>query len=420
MFAIYRAIPFAFELKMLLDWTFTATTLNFYYWAKLEDINAALYRRKCDLVYERSTGRKLGDPQPWNTKAGSGLLLFLGICILLFFPLFFYGSANQYSVDNYIDTVQVKIGIRGYDSLYENNIVLSGPSDTKYAGTIKYFGEFFARDKNIANLDFKELDPSYPFQVFTLPTYSNFYWLVSSPSRKNMISSINNFTQLVITYTVNRRGPATQTTVSASQTLNFLPSDTAILKRMIDMDVTLANNITIPFAYNPYIQNKPTELVRYPFTDVEVTKRNNSYYPICTFGVYFNETDFAWWNMECKYRNFTTGGESRSGPVLFFQSRKVVVGSGIIQYISSLGIIAFYTTFVLAVHRLLRPLWSDIIGRIMYEDFDDCDLLLKYVEDIYLARANKELLLEESMYNHLIGVIKDPSTLLLWTKPKVD
>jgi hypothetical protein len=42
-FQIYRAIPFLYELRIIIDWTFTTTALDLIQWFKLEDIFATLY-----------------------------------------------------------------------------------------------------------------------------------------------------------------------------------------------------------------------------------------------------------------------------------------------------------------------------------------------------------------------------------------
>lgn len=42
-----QAIPFLYELRALLDWTCSATPLNWYQWLKLEDIRASLFVEEC-------------------------------------------------------------------------------------------------------------------------------------------------------------------------------------------------------------------------------------------------------------------------------------------------------------------------------------------------------------------------------------
>lgn len=61
-----QAIPFVYELRALLDWSCTATTLSLFDWFKLEDINTSLY-----FVAVTRDGRErrvLGERQPRYLK----------------------------------------------------------------------------------------------------------------------------------------------------------------------------------------------------------------------------------------------------------------------------------------------------------------------------------------------------------------
>lgn len=58
-----RAIPFVYEIRTLLDWTVTRTTLTLYEWLKFEDIFSELFLVKCRIVVEEKEGRSVGAPQ---------------------------------------------------------------------------------------------------------------------------------------------------------------------------------------------------------------------------------------------------------------------------------------------------------------------------------------------------------------------
>ena len=47
-FKIYKAIPFFFEIKTFMDWTFTDTSLDLFQWLKFEDIYGTLFVAKID------------------------------------------------------------------------------------------------------------------------------------------------------------------------------------------------------------------------------------------------------------------------------------------------------------------------------------------------------------------------------------
>lgn len=91
---IFRGIPFLYELKALLDWSVTPTTLTLVDWLKLEDIRASLYNRQCDLMMRASTRSAIGTPQPFASKFALGTLLSLLVIALLWTPLLAFSSSN--------------------------------------------------------------------------------------------------------------------------------------------------------------------------------------------------------------------------------------------------------------------------------------------------------------------------------------
>lgn len=413
LFTGWRAIPFVFELKTLLDWTFTQTTLNFYYWIKMEDINAALYRRKCDLVHYESLNLKLGDKQPTSQKITGGLLTFIGIVILIFFPLLFYSNVNPTFEYNQISRMSLSVGLRGFENLYSSQIFFN---NTDTANAQKY--QFYAFFKNYQTVlsDFNDLDPQYDIQVFSFNNWADQYWLISQPTRERMIDVVANNTLLEFKYTIDRQGPPGLTTITASQFYSLNSGDLNSLKSMVRGQQIADIALSRPF--NPFLINKASGL----YNVKSAEKFNNTMFPNCTFGIRQQiNTSLSWWNLTCASYEFGSNTLSKiAGPSFFVQSTKVVIAQGLTSYISSFGIIAFYTTFVLAVGRLYRTLVSDVIGRIFYEDLDDVDLLINYVQDIYLARANLDLKLEQTMYEYLIYIFRDPSLLMLWTKKKTE
>ena len=81
----YTAIPFLYELRCLLDWTCTATTLTLFDWLTFEEIRLALYR--AEMVKLFKSRRKFGHSQPKHVKFLQGLLLFVLLLIVLWTPL---------------------------------------------------------------------------------------------------------------------------------------------------------------------------------------------------------------------------------------------------------------------------------------------------------------------------------------------
>lgn len=425
----YRAIPFVFELKTLLDWTFIDTTFNFYEYLKFEDIYSALYKRKCDLEYKILQARGFGNRIFLTTKATSGFLLFVIFSMIIFFPLLFYSTANPALSYNSVNTVEVSIGLEGFESLYENRFYRLHPEDS-----LESFVDFF--DGNGLRL-FADYDPSFQIQNFTLASYSERYWLISTPSRISLVNALLNDTlslNLTMHLNINRAGPSTQLSLQSRQVVALSKNKRLQLAKLINynvsytnFDTTITESISIPFTYNPYVMNKYSALAYATVTE-------ERYLPNCTLTVsnkYItrenvtanNPPGFVSWFMSCSQpTKFYPPGKSgnlnsvKGGPFFFIQSTNIVAANSIISAISSFGIITFYTSFVLAVAQFIRLYSSGLIGRVIYEDLDNVDLLLNYCQDIYKAREDKDLAMEEAMYLNLLRIFRSTELLQVWTR----
>lgn len=89
---IFRMVPFLYEIKAMLDWSVTSTTLTIVDWMKLEDIKASLYNRQCDLQMREATRPTLGEPQPHTRKFVAGTLICIGLLLLHSCPMTAQGN----------------------------------------------------------------------------------------------------------------------------------------------------------------------------------------------------------------------------------------------------------------------------------------------------------------------------------------
>ncbi|XP_016650977.1 PREDICTED: piezo-type mechanosensitive ion channel homolog [Prunus mume] len=85
--------------------------------------------------------------------------------------------------------------------------------------------------------------------------------------------------------------------------------------------------------------------------------------------------------------------------------------------LSKFSIWGLYITFVLAVGRFIRLQCSDLRMRIPHENLPSCDRFIAICEDIYAARAEGELGVEEVLYWTLVKIYRSPHMLLEYTKP---
>ncbi|EDQ91516.1 uncharacterized protein MONBRDRAFT_2570, partial [Monosiga brevicollis MX1] len=117
-FVIYKAIPFLYELRMLLDWSCIPTTLDLNHWHKMEDIAGQLYLNQYQLKTVRRQGRALGAPQPRSKKFLAGGLLFVLLLIVVWFPLLLISLVNQSAVSNLPTSVDISLEINDYEPIF--------------------------------------------------------------------------------------------------------------------------------------------------------------------------------------------------------------------------------------------------------------------------------------------------------------
>jgi hypothetical protein len=109
----YRAIPFVYELRTILDWTITTTTLTFYEWLKLEDVYAQLFITKCRIAMDHEWRREPGDKTAWYNKLLIGGLVFILLVGVIWFPLLALMQGSPGNDINNVVAADMKISFQG-------------------------------------------------------------------------------------------------------------------------------------------------------------------------------------------------------------------------------------------------------------------------------------------------------------------
>ncbi len=97
-FKIYRNVPFLYELRAILDWTITKTSLDLFQWFKLEDAYANLYEVKCDMA-QRKERKKIEDRSIME-KFFWGFCFFLFLMFIIILPMILFSSFNPNLKEN--------------------------------------------------------------------------------------------------------------------------------------------------------------------------------------------------------------------------------------------------------------------------------------------------------------------------------
>lgn len=150
----------------------------------------------------------------------------------------------------------------------------------------------------------------------------------------------------------------------------------------------------------------------------------------CNISLASTSNQDKWWQLQCQVlddqdqpvdnglKGWATCTKGRSnGPRLVAVLERVQTGL-LGQTLSSFGITGLYITFVFGIGRFLRLAATNIRMRIMYEDLPTTKRLIALCQDIYIARAQGELALEEELYWALINIYRSPAVMFELTKKK--
>ncbi|XP_010524005.1 PREDICTED: piezo-type mechanosensitive ion channel homolog [Tarenaya hassleriana] len=396
-YRLYRALPFLYELRCVLDWSCTATSLTMYDWLKLEDVNASLYLVKCDAVLYRAK-HKPGEKQTKMTKCCNGICLFFILICVIWAPMLMYSSGNPTNVANPIKDASVQIDIKtmgGKLSLYQTTLC-----------------EKLSWDRVNIDIDLgpQGFLPTYnknDIQVICCQADASVLWVVPDTVVHRFIRTLDWDTDMDITFSwvLNRDRPKGKEIVKYERSVD--PQD---LPKRSDIQMVLNGSMDGFRVYNlypKYFRVTGSGDVR-PFEDQkdEVSAE-----------LVMNHADFKWWSFHDIHPSNISACEGMGGPVAIIMSEETPPQGILGDTLSKFSIWGLYITFVLAVGRFIRLQCSDLRMRIPYENLPSCDRLIAMCEDIYAARAEGELGVEEVLYWALVKIYRSPHMLLEYTKP---
>ncbi|KAG7214385.1 hypothetical protein INR49_023096, partial [Caranx melampygus] len=100
-------------------------------------------------------------------------------------------------------------------------------------------------------------------------------------------------------------------------------------------------------------------------------------------------------------------------PMVIFNDK---VSPPSLGFLAGYGIMGLYVSVVLVIGKFVRGFFSEISHSIMFEELPCVDRILKLCTDIFLVRETGELELEEELYSKLIFLYRSPETMIKWTR----
>ncbi|XP_055478902.1 piezo-type mechanosensitive ion channel component 2 isoform X3 [Psammomys obesus] len=419
LFQGFRLVPFLTELRAVMDWVWTDTTLSLSSWICVEDIYAHIFILKCWRESEKRYPQPRGQKKKKAVKYGmGGMIIVLLICIV-WFPLLFMSLIKSVAgVINRPLDVSVTITLGGYQPIFTMSAQqsqLKVMNGTKYGAFIKSFAT------NTGAMQFLENYEREDITVAELEGNSNSLWTISPPSKQKMIQELtdpNSSFSVVFSWSIQRNMTLGAKAEIATDKLSFPLADVTrnnIAKMIAGNDTESSNTpVTIERIY-PYYVKAPSDSNSKPIKQL-LSENNFMNITIILFRDNVTKSNSEWWVLNLTGSRIFNQGSQALELVVF--NDKVSPPS--LGFLAGYGIMGLYASVVLVIGKFVREFFSGISHSIMFEELPNVDRILKLCTDIFLVRETGELELEEDLYAKLIFLYRSPETMIKWTREKTN
>ncbi|KAM9848176.1 piezo-type mechanosensitive ion channel component 1 [Aulostomus maculatus] len=415
LFQGFRLVPFLVELRAVMDWVWTDTTLSLSNWMCVEDIYANIFIIKCSRETEKKYPQPKGQKKKKIVKYGmGGLIIFFLICII-WFPLLFISLVRSVVgvVNHPIDvTVTVKLG--GYEPLFTMSVQqqsIQSFTEAEYDDITKKFGD------NAVAMQFITLYGYEDIVTAMIEGSSGSVWRISPPSRQEVIkellgSPVDLTLRLAWNFQRDLGKGGTVEHTFDKHSIDLEPGNPV----RADLASLLVGNRTkpvhVPNMFPNYIR-APNGAEAKPVS--QLYKGNEDGYLNITLSLMSDRSlnvsgNQEWWDIAIADCAPASCGVL---PMVIFNDK---VSPPSLGFLAGYGIMGLYVSVVLVIGKFVRGFFSEISHSIMFEELPCVDRILKLCTDIFLVRETGELELEEELYSKLIFLYRSPETMIKWTR----
>ncbi|XP_048873648.1 piezo-type mechanosensitive ion channel component 2 isoform X2 [Brienomyrus brachyistius] len=422
LFQGFRLIPFLTELRAVMDWVWTDTTLSLSNWICVEDIYANIFILKCWRESEKKYPQPPGQKKKKVVKYGMGGFIIFALICIVWFPLLFMSLAKSVAgVTNQPLDVTLQLSIAGYEPLFtmsaqEQNLVPFSQSayhklTNQYAthpAAMQFIVKYVAEDIVVAKIK----------------SDASLVWGISPASRQAMITELSQSSHVYITlrWSLLRNASIAMNAVTAGertvkyqdkqmideivQVLRGLRSQSVIIQSLLPKYIRGASGPEAKVAHRLETENldnpellQTTALFR-PLS-VKLQQPNNSLEP-------------QWWVIqECQANQPQTSCSNIE--IVIFNDK---VSPPSLGFLAGYGIVGLYMSVVLVIGKFVREFFNGISRSIMFEELPCVDRVLKLCTDIFVVRETGEMELEEQLFSKLIFLYRSPETMIKMTREK--
>ena len=434
-YAGYKAVPFLYEIKLGIDWTFTTTCLDLFQWNKFESVYDIVYTTNCAMtgINKKKVGKEVGK----GSKGGMGGVLSFALLLILFGPLFLFSSLNPTNELNNLTNADLTVELC---FIYKNELM---KNYTIYQNSKpQYIGPISDNDLNYYNytkcLDTKNF-PEEQIQTVLFSEENDRNWDLSLPHINNLIELIQtrnkNITDsdenyvtridLIMDYTFYRLLPPEgqeahkryNSTIFTRGKNNEEDNNLGLLGNALENCSDI--NITIKDKYYPPIRLRASSHPK------SLSKGNEEYFHNLDVQIGFVGCKATKYDNESKpidpsylesYFTFSTFFSTNHTEGIKFH----VFSDKVSKTTQSYSPLTFYLAFVLVIGTYVRNFFAGQPEKIILTEMPHNEEIMDLCEGIKISRYSYNFEEEEKLYYILIEIMRSPDILKMLTTSSID
>ncbi|CAJ0565008.1 unnamed protein product, partial [Mesorhabditis spiculigera] len=454
-FKIFMAVPFLFELRTAIDWTWTDTSMPLFDFFNMENFYSTIYNLKCGRQFEQSYPAPRGEAKGSLIKYLMGIPMILFIVIIIWCPLIAFSLLNRLGTVLTPNTAQMTISVEGYPPLYSiqaQGNELRPLTFTELDGLKTSFSKAFlpgndsSVQKSRSAVSFlDDYSPADTLKVLFRPE-SEQLWDISKESLEAMRFALQNQTndmeiQVRVSFTRPRQDSSKEPVTHTSEFSYKMPNNSVTRQQLVAALMSSGGEVIVPNAIPVYLIVPNEGEVTPSSVQLEVlaqylpdTATVHKTYANISLKMEKRDGGGFLWTAHMINPSFNTTGINSSQLIL--PAEKVHYRPGNEDYVQLVsfvdrtfpsffakyvqgGVIAMYLALVIVVGKVLRGLFTNQPLDVIISEIPNPDHLLKICLDIYLVREAKDFVLEQDLFAKLIFLFRSPATLIKWTRYKI-
>ena len=409
----FKAIPFLFELKNFIDWSFTPTALEIWQWLKFEEINGLLFINKC---FNKSyMGRRIGSKRTLFLKISMGWSLFFFVLAIMFGPLVLFSSLNPSSQYNFVNGIYMKVEFHYNNSFQSGNLTLLESTNLEI---LNFDYDSFKKSMNKSNQDsntYFSLYKNQQIQNITIKGYGDFNWDISPKSYESLYKNLNDNSfqfYLRLTYSFSRKLGKSDESLYRYEDFE-LKDD---IKKKLNETFKSSNLSDLTDSTQIYIEKAFSKFLRIPSEERPVELINEKQNIILGLKIIDQYNKF-WYIKSSNLTNEIIPNLNINNNEDKIEGIQIITFSDTFSKITfGYNVLTFYMAFVLLVGNYLRTIFLGSAERVIYTEMVLPNKLLNVCEGIRISRIKKDYLKEEQLYYLLIDLMRSPEIIKSITK----